>query len=80
MRAPAVAPPSTDAHVASFQEKRKQIRQKLIEEGHSAAFGEDVVDPTLPAYLADPLLQEIVAMRAADLIIVLVGSPGATWR
>jgi hypothetical protein len=74
---PAVHPPSADRYVASLQVKRKEIKQRLIDEGHDAAFGEDVVDPSLPAHLADPLLQEIVAMRAADLIIVLVGSPGA---
>jgi hypothetical protein len=74
---PAIDPPSTDAHIASLQAKRRQIKQKLIDGGHSAAFGEDVVNTSLPAYLADPLLQEIVAMRAADLIIVLVGSPGS---
>lgn len=74
---PAVDPPSSDPYVASLQVKRKEIKQRLIDEGHSAAFGEDVVDPSLSAHLADPLVQEIVAMRAADLIIVLVGSPGA---
>jgi hypothetical protein len=74
---PAVDPPSADPHVASLQVKRKEIKRRLLGEGHFAAFGEDVVDPSLPAHLADPLLQEIVAMRAADLIIVLVGSPGA---
>jgi len=74
---PAVDPPSTDPYVASFQAKRREIKQRLIDEGHSVAFGEDIFDPTLPAHLADPLLQEIVAMKAADLIIILVGSPGA---
>ncbi len=74
---PAVDPPSPDPHVASFQAKRKEIKARLIDEGHSVAFGEDIFDPTLPAHLADPLLQEVVAMNAADLIIVLVGSPGA---
>jgi hypothetical protein len=74
---PAVDPPSTDPYVASFQNKRREIKQRLIDEGHSVAFGEDIFDPSLPAHVADPLLQEIVAMKAADLIIVLVGSPGA---
>lgn len=74
---PAVSPPSTDPHIASLQAKRVEIKRRLLDEGHSAQFGEDVYDPTLPAHLADPLLQEIVAMKAADLIIVLVGSPGA---
>jgi hypothetical protein len=74
---PAVDPPSGDPYIASLQSKRKEIKQRLIDEGHSAVFGEEVVDPSLPAHLADPLLQEVVAMRAADLIVVLVGSPGA---
>ena len=73
---PAVEPPSSDPFVAGLQAKRKEIKARLTNEGHSVAFGEDIVDPSLPALLADPLLQEIVAMRAADLIIVLVGSPG----
>jgi hypothetical protein len=77
---PAVDPPSKDPHVASLQVKRKDIKQTLIDEGHSAAFGEDVVNSTLPAPISDPLLQEIVAMRAADLIIVLVGAPGAIFE
>jgi hypothetical protein len=74
---PAVNPLSADPHIASLQLKRQEIKTKLISEGHSANFGEDVVDPSLPSQLADPLTQEIVAMRAADLIIVLVGSPGS---
>jgi len=74
---PAVDPPSSDPYVASFQTKRNDIKKKLIDEGHSASFGEDLVDPSLPPQLSDPLVQEIAAMRAADLIIVLVGSPGA---
>lgn len=74
---PAVDPPSGDPFVASLQNKRKEIKKRLLDEGHSVAFGEDVFDASMPAHLADPLLQEIVAMRAADLIIVLVGSPGA---
>lgn len=74
---PAVDPPSGDPHVASLQSKRKEIKARLLAEGHSVAFGEDIFDPTLPAHVVDPLLQEIVAMQAADLIIVLVGSPGS---
>jgi len=74
---PAIDPPSTDPYVASLQFKRKEIKKRLLDEGHSVAFGEDVFNPSMPAHLADPLLQEIVAMRAADLIIVLVGTPGA---
>ncbi len=74
---PAVDPPSSDPFILSLQGKRKEIKQKLLDDGHHAYFGEDVVDPTLPAHVADPLLQEIVAMRAADLIFVLLGSPGA---
>lgn len=74
---PAVDPPSLDPYVASLQAKRKEIRKRLVDEGHSVAFGEEVVDRAMPAHLASPLLQEIVAMRAADLIIVLVHSPGS---
>lgn len=74
---PAVNPPSSDPYVASMQAKRMEIKARLVGEGHSVAFGEDVIDRSLPPHLADPLLQEIVAMRAVDLIIVLVGTPGA---
>jgi hypothetical protein len=71
---PAVDPPSTDPYVASLQTKRKEIKNRLIAQGHSVAFGEDVVNSSIPAA---PLVQEIAAMSAADLIIVLVHSPGA---
>jgi len=74
---PAIHPVSANPHTSSLQLKRQQIKQRLIDEGHSAMFGEDIVDSSLPSYLADPLTQELVAMRAVDLIIVLVGSPGS---
>lgn len=74
---PAIDPPSPNPHTASLQLKRREIKRRLIEEGHSASFAEDIVDPSLPAPLADPLLQEIAAMRAADLIVILVYSPGS---
>jgi len=74
---PAVDPPSSDPFIASMQTKRQEIRKRLQNAGHNCLFGEDVVDPALPAHLADPLLQETVAMKAADLIIVLVGAPGS---
>ncbi len=74
---PAVTPTSADALTASLQEKRRQIKETLVSDGHSARFGEDVVDPSLSGVLSDPLTQEIVAMRAADLILVLVLSPGS---
>lgn len=74
---PAVLPVSTDPYVASLQLKRIAIRDALVAAGHNALFGEDVVDATLPKHLADPLLQELIAMREADVIIVLVYTPGA---
>lgn len=77
---PAIAPPSTDPYVASLQQKRVAIRDALIAAGHNALFGEDVVDPTLPKHLADPLIQELMAMRSADMIVVLVYTPGAVME
>jgi hypothetical protein len=77
---PAVHPPSTDPYVASLQQKRKQIKERLLSEGHNALFGEDIVDPSLPSHLTDPLLQEVVAAGEADLIVVLVGSPGSIFE
>ena len=74
---PAIDPVSKDPYIASLQRKRKQIKDCLRAEGHDALFGEDVVDPSLPARVSDPLLQEIIAMGEADLILVLVGSPGS---
>jgi hypothetical protein len=74
---PAIEPASHDPYIASLQRKRQEIKSRLVADGHSAAFGEEVVDPSLPAHLSDPLLQEIVAMGEADLILVLVGSPGS---
>ncbi len=73
---PALDPPSGDPYIAALQIKRQEIRDRLIAEGHSARFGEEVVDPSLPPLLADPLLQEVAVMREADFIVVLVGSPG----
>lgn len=73
---PAVDPPSSDPYTASLQVKRKEIKKRLIDEGHNAAYGEDVVAASLPAHIPDPLIPEIIAMRAADMIILLLGGAG----
>ena len=49
---PAIDPVSKDPYIASLQRKRKQIKDCLRAEGHDALFGEDVVDPSLPARAA----------------------------
>ena len=77
---PAVEPPAADRLTASLQVKRQQMKQLLIEEGHSVSFGEDVVDRSLPSPLSSPLLQEVAAMRDADFIVVLVHSPGSIFE
>ena len=74
---PAVEPQAEDPLTASLQVKRRQMKQLLIEEGHSVSFGEDVVDLSLPSALSSPLLQEVAAMREADFMVVLVYSPGS---
>lgn len=74
---PAVAPRAEDVVTASLQDKRTEMKEALTAAGHSVSFGEDVVDLTLPSPLSDPLIQEVAAMAAADLIIVLVSSPGS---
>lgn len=74
---PAISPANPDPYISSLQAKRAQIRDVLTDEGHIVQYGEDVYDPTLPPYLKSPLVQEIAAMRDADMVIVLVASPGS---
>ena len=78
---PAIEPASHDPYIASLQRKRQEIRSRLVADGHSAAFGEEVVDPSLPAHLSDPLLQEIVASIHENLWRnVRIGHPSRCLR
>ena len=74
---PAIEPRAEDPLTASLQDKRQEMKRLLMEEGHAVYYGEDVVDPTLSSPLANPLIQEVAAMRSADFIVVLVSSPGS---
>ena len=41
------------------------------------SYGKEPHPSTLSGPLADPLIQEVAAMRSADFIVVLVSSPGS---
>jgi hypothetical protein len=62
--------------VAELQRKRRDIRAALEQDGHDVRYGEEVVKPDLPPPTDNPLLQELLLMRAFDLIVVLVHTPG----
>ena len=74
---PAVTPLSQDEGTRNLQLKRQQIKNELLSAGHNVNYAEDVVDPGLSAPINNAALQEIILMEAYDLIVVLVGSPGA---
>lgn len=74
---PQVTPPSDNPYIACLQVKRETIRNELEAVGHEVLYGEDFVDPSLPPPLSNPAYQEIAVMRDADLIVVLVASPGS---
>ena len=54
--------------------KRCEIRDALKQDGHDAAFSEDLIGPD--PISADPLDEELLQADAADLIVVLYGSRG----
>ncbi len=62
--------------VRELQRKRRDIRLALEQDGHDVRYGEEVVKPDLPPPTDNPLLQELLLMRAFDLIVVLVHTPG----
>ena len=63
---------SSDAWTNAVQSKRIEIKVALENEGHNARYAEEVVDPNVNAFL-----QEVFLMKEYDLIINLIGSPGA---
>lgn len=67
---------SADPHVVALRDKRVQIRNHLLADGHDVRFPEDLVNPNLPAPANNPILQEILLSKAYDVIVHLVQSPG----
>jgi len=74
---PAVAPPSSDDHIRSLQDKRVEIRRRMEEEGYTVVYGEDLKADGVPPAFSKPEILETQAMRMADMIVVLLGSPGS---
>ena len=60
-----------------LSQKRIDIRDWLVIEGHDAQFPEDIYDRTAPGPSRNVMYQEMVMMRGCDLIIVIVDSPGS---
>lgn len=73
---PQVDPLSTDERTRNLQLKRIQIYETLAAEGHNARYAEELVDPSL----GNMLYQEELLMSEFDVIITLVGSPGANME
>lgn len=74
---PQVATVSPDARTAKLQNKRKEIRHKLEALGHHVRYAEELVDPSLPGLMGNPVLQEMILMREYDFVATLVESPGS---
>jgi hypothetical protein len=68
---------SSDPFVDALRIKRLEIQAALQAQGHTADFPESIVDPSLPPPFDNAWLQEQLLMQDYDLIILLVGSPGA---
>ena len=68
---------STDVRVNAIKNKRIQIRNHLISEGHTAVFPEDIVDPNAAPPMNNPAIAESLLMREYDVIINIVETPGS---
>ena len=69
--------PLPDPFFEALRRKRLEIQAALQGQGHAADFPENLVDPSLPPPFDNAWLQEQLLMRDYDLIVLLVGSPGA---
>jgi hypothetical protein len=74
-------PSSTPHHppgfTADLANKRVQIRDALIGDGHEAAFPEDLMHGSIDPSLDNPYIWEQVLVREYDMVVSLVGSFGA---
>jgi hypothetical protein len=68
---------STEPRTLSLQNKRIQIRDELIARGHNAKYAEELVDPTLTGPDNNAAFQELLIMKAYDLVVNVVDSPGS---
>lgn len=67
--------PNTKA--GKLAQKRIDIRDWLVAEGHDARFPEDIYQQTAPPPFNNVMYQEMVMMRQSDFIVVIVDSPGS---
>ncbi|MDR6626201.1 hypothetical protein [Caulobacter segnis] len=74
---PQVATISPDERTAKLQKKRIEIREKLEALGHHVRYAEELVDPSLPGLMGNPVFQEMILMREYDFVATLVESPGS---
>lgn len=66
----------SDAHAKDLLDKRVQIKDALVSDGHRVKFGEDLVDPHVPPPVSNPFLQELLLLGSYDVIIILLYTPG----
>lgn len=69
---------TTDPRITALRNKRIQIRDHLVKEGHAACFPEDSLgsNPTSP--VDNAALAEVLLMKEYDIIIALIGTHGAS--
>lgn len=68
---------SSDERTAKLQRKRIEIRENLEALGHNVKYAEELVDPNIDGAGSNMFFQELVIMKEYDLIVILLGSPGA---
>lgn len=74
---PQVATISPEPRTAKLQHKRIEIRSKLEALGHHVRYAEELVDPSLPGLMGNPVVQEMILMQEYDFVATLVESPGS---
>lgn len=66
-----------NTRLQALKQKRIQIREHLLRDGHFAAFPEDIIDPNAPPPINNAALAEVFLMKEYDVIVVLVETPGS---
>lgn len=74
---PGLDPVSNDEWTRNLQNKRKEIKEALLNQGHTVRYAEELVDPSVTGPMANPFFQELLLMDEYDFIVILVGPPGA---
>jgi len=67
---------SSDERTRNLQNKRLEIRDRLVDQGHNATFAEDIIDSGMNEAHNNPFIQELFIMSEYDMIVNIVDSPG----